>query len=250
MPAAAVPNLSGIWLRTGDLWFDAVDEQVLKPVQRLDTKGPNAEDIWAGNSNNPVLQPWARAIVESNAQSELRLQHVYTADDSCWPSGVPQAINLLGPVQFVQTKDRVEIVYERNHEVRRIWLDDRHSRQVKPSWYGESVGHYDGDTLVVDTVGLKTHKMSVVDPFGTPHTAALHVVERYRTFTTPLGKGIEVTVTVEDSGAFTSTWSGTAEYVLDKNTTAIEEMACAENDRDFMDGSTFGEIPQAARADF
>ena len=248
---AAVPDLSGLWLRTGDLWFDPVsDEDPGKPVQRLEAKGPNAEDIWPGNSNNPILQPWARAIVERNAQSELHLQHVYTADDSCWPSGVPQADNLLGPVEFLQTKDRVEIIYERNHQVRRIWLTGQHSPQVRPSWYGESIGHYEGDMLVVDTIGLKTHKISVLDPFGTPHTEQLHVIERYRPFTTPLGKGIEVVVTVEDPGAFTSKWTGTAEYFLDKGNSAIEEMICAENNRDFADGSTFGKIPVSARPDF
>jgi hypothetical protein len=249
--AAPTPDFSGVWLRTGDLWFDAVsDEGTAKPVQRLQTKGPDAEDIWAGNSNNEILQPWAREVVERNAQSELHLQHVYTADDSCWPSGVPQADNLLGPVEFLQAKDRVEILYERNHEVRRIWLTNRHSQQVKPSWYGESIGHYQGDTLVVDTIGLKTHKMSVVDPFGTPHTERLHVIERFRPFTTPFGKGIEVTVTVQDPGAFTSNWTGTAEYAPDKTATGLEEMVCAENDRDFADGSTFGEIPVSSHPDF
>jgi len=249
--AAATPDLAGIWLRTGDLWFDAVsDDDPAKPVQRLDAKGSNAEDIWAGDFNNPILLPWARAIVQRNAQSELHLQHVYTADDSCWPSGVPQAVNLIGPVQFLQSRDRIEIVYERDHQVRRIWLNKSHSQRVKPSWYGESIGHYEADTLIVDTIGLKTHKMSVVDPFGTPHSEQLHVVERYRPFTTPFGRGMEVIVTVEDPGAFTRVWTGMAEYAADKNTNAIEEIACAENNRDFPQGSTFGDIPIAARPDF
>ncbi len=249
--AAAAPDLSGLWLRTGDLWFDPVSETgTAKPVQRLAVSGPNTEDIWAGDYDNPILQPWVRETVMRNAQSEIRLQHIYTADDSCWPSGVPQAVNLIGPVQFLQARDRVEILYERDHQIRRIWLTRHHSAKVQPSWYGESVGHYEGDTLVVDTVGLKTHKMSVVDPFGTPHTGQLHVVERYHPFITPFGRGMEVTVTVEDAGAFTTSWTGTAEYTQDKATTAMDEIVCAENNRDFQEGSSFGPIPEAEVPDF
>jgi hypothetical protein len=249
--AAGAPDFSGLWLRTGDLWFDAVSEtDAAKPVQRLETRGPNAEDIWAGDYDNAILQPWARAIVQRNAESEIRVQHVFTADDTCWPSGVPQAVNLIGPVRFLQARDRVEIIYERDHQVRRIWLTGRHSAPVKPSWYGQSVGHYEGDALVVDTIGLKAHKMSVVDPFGTPHTNRLHVVERYRPYATPFGKSIEVTVTVEDPGTFSAPWTGTAEYTQDKATTEMDEIVCAENNRDFPEGSTFGTIPQSPTPDF
>jgi hypothetical protein len=185
-----------------------------------------------------------------NAQSEQRLQHVYTADDSCWPSGVPQAVNLIGPVEFIQRRDRVEMIYERDHQVRRVWLGRAHSASLRPSWYGDSVGHYEGDTLVVDTLGLKAHRMSVVDPFGTPHSELLHVVERYRPVSTPFGRSLEVTVTVEDPVAFTSSWTGVAEYIEDRETTGMEEIVCAENNRDFPDGSTFGTIPAAERPDF
>jgi hypothetical protein len=249
--AAGTSDFSGLWLRTGDLWFDALSESDPgKPVQRLDADGPEAGDIWAGDSDNPVLQLWAREIVTRNAESEQRLQHVYTADDSCWPSGVPQAVNLIGPVQFLKARDHIEILYERDHQVRRIWLSRRHSAHVKPSWYGESIGRYDGNTLVIDTIGLKTHKMSVVDPFGTPHTDRLHVVERYRAFSTPFGRGLEVTVTVADPGAFTRPWTGTAEYTQDKATTQMDEIVCAENNRDFPEDSTFGTIPKADTPDF
>jgi len=248
--AARTPDLSGLWLRTGDLWFDPVDGASVKPVQRLEAQGPNADDIWAGDFDNPVLRYWARDMVRRNAQSELKLKHVFTADDTCWPSGVPQAVNLIGPVQFLQTRTGVEILYERDHQVRRIRLGQRHARGLKPSWYGESIGHYEGDTLVVDTVGLKTHRMSVVDPFGTPHTGQLHVTERYRVFATPFGRRMEVRVTVDDPGTFTAPWTGTAEYTQDKATTQMDEIVCAENNRDFSDGSTFGTIPTANRADF
>jgi hypothetical protein len=242
--ASAVPDFSGYFVRIGDLWFDPVDDDKGgKPIGPLPLDGPDAENIYAGDSSNPILQPWARDIVRGNAESEIHLQHVYTADDSCWPSGVPQAVNLLDEVQFLQTKDRVTILYRRDHQVRRIWLNRPHSAHPKPSWYGESVGHYEGDTLVIDTIALKAHKMSVVDPFGTPHTDKIHVVERYRPYPTPFGKRLEVIVRVDDPGAFTMAWKGMAEYQQDRSVTEFEEMACAENNRDFADGKTFGTIP-------
>jgi len=243
---AAEPDFSGFWHRVGNLWFDPVldDDDAGKPVSRLRVNRRNADDIWAGDFNNPMLQPWAREIVKKNAESEISLRHVYTADDSCWPSGVPQAVNLLDDAQFLQTKDHVVIFYQRDHQVRWIWLNREHSTNPKPSWYGESVGHYEDDTLVVDTIGQKAHRMSVVDPFGTPHTDQIHVIERYQLFSDPFGRGIEVTVEVNDPGAFTMPWKGTAEYREDRGIDHLNEMVCPENNRDFANGSTFGTIPE------
>jgi hypothetical protein len=244
-PVTAVPDFSGFWVRVGNLWFDPIlDDYEGKPFDRLQVSSRDADDIYAGDFNNPILQPWAREIVKKNAESEIRLEHVYTADDSCWPSGVPQAVNLIGEVQFLQAKDRVVIIYERDHQVRRVWLNREHSANPAPSWYGESVGHYEGDTLVIDTIGQKTHKMSVVDPFGTPHTDKIHVVERYRLFSNPFGKGLEVTVRVDDPGAFTKPWKGQVEYQQDRKVDQIDEVVCAENNRSFADGSTFGVNPE------
>ena len=243
--ATAVPDFSGFWVRVGNLWFDPIlDDNEGKPIDRIQVSSPDADDIYAGDSHNPILQPWAREIVKKNAESEIHLEHVYTADDSCWPSGVPQAVNLIGEVQFLQAKDRVVILYERDHQVRRVWLNGEHSANPAPSWYGESIGHYEGDTLVVDTIGQKTHKMSVVDPFGTPHTDKIHVVERYRLFSNPFGKGLEITVRVDDPGAFTMPWKGMAEYQQDRKVDQLDEVVCAENNRSFADGSTFGTIPE------
>ena len=247
----AGPDLSGFWNRVGHLWLDPIlDDDGGKPISRLKVDRPGADDIWAGDFNNPILQPWAREIVKKNAESEIRREHVYTADDSCWPSGVPQVVNLLDGVEFLQLKDRIVIIYQRDHQVRWVWLDRDHSTNPAPSWYGESVGHYEGDTLVVDTIGLKTHGMSVVDPFGTPHTDKLHVVERYQLFSTPFGNGLEITVEVDDPGAFTAPWKGTAEYRQNTAVTQLKEVVCAENNRSFADGSTFGTIPEEATPPF
>jgi hypothetical protein len=83
-------------------------------------------------------------------------------------------------MQMILEADRVTILYVYDHEVRRVRMNAPHPAQVTPSWFGDSVGHYEGDTLVIDTVGIKIGPFAMVDWYGTPHTAALHVVERYR----------------------------------------------------------------------
>ena len=241
-PAPSVPDFSGIYLRVGNLWFDPILEENAQPVQRLTVDHPNADDIYAGDSDNPILQPWAREIVRRNAESEIALKHVYTADDSCWPSGVPQALNLIGPLQILQMKDRVVLIHERDQQVRRVWLNVGHSANPKRSWYGESVGHYEGDTLVMDTIGQNAR--TVVDAFGTPHTEQLHVVERFQPFNTPFGKALFITVEVVDPGTFTTPWKGTLEYRQDRSVTDTDEVVCAENNRTFAQGATFGTIPE------
>ena len=241
-PAPQAPDFSGIYLRVGNLWFDPILDETAQPVQRLDVDHPQADNIWAGDANNPILQTWARDIVKRNADSEIALKHVYTADDSCWPSGVPQALNLIGPLQILQLKDRVVMIHERDQQVRYVWLNVGHSANPKRSWYGESVGHYEGDTLVVDTIGQNAR--TVVDAFGTPHTEQLHVVERFQPFATPFGKGLFITVEVVDPGTFTAPWKGTLEYRQDKSVTDTDEVVCAENNRTFEQNATFGRIPE------
>jgi hypothetical protein len=219
-----------------------------RPVARLEVNSKDAEEIMAGNWDNPILQPWARDIVKKNADSEVALKHVYQADDSCWPVTVPAILNMREAVQFLQTKDRVTILYQRDHQIRRVWLNRKHSAKVEPSWYGESVGHYEGDTLVIDTIGVKTHAMSFVDPFGTPHTDKLHIVERYRPIKDDKGKGVDVTIRVDDPGTFTMPWVGKLTYRVNR-APAMEEVICEENNVSF-DGKTFGPLPEEKSPQF
>ena len=243
------PAFTGIWVRTGEPMFEPIaSAKEGKPVARLEVNSKDAEEIMAGNWDNPILQPWARDIVKKNADSEVALKHVYQADDSCWPVTVPAILNMREAVQWLQTKDRITLLYQRDHQIRRIWMNQKHSAKVEPSWYGESVGHFEGDTLVVDTVGVKTHAMSFVDPFGTPHTAALHVVERYRMIADDKGKGLEATIRVEDPGAFTMPWVGKLTYRPNR-APALEEVICEENNVTF-DGKTFGPLPEEKTPQF
>jgi hypothetical protein len=243
-----VPDLSGYWARVavkGEVTYEPIaGEPGGNPIERVWTPGPDIEEIVSGNYDNPILQPWAREIVKRNTDSEIALVHVHEADDLCFPVGIPQIINLREPVQFIQTKDRVHIVYQRDHLVRRVYLNQKHSASVTPSWFGESVGRYEGDTLIIDTIGLKAHPMSVVDNYGTPHTDQLHVVERYRVINDEKGKGLEIKFRVEDPGAFTMPWAGMAIYRPNRDNQMFE-VVCAENQREFDDSSALHGIPQA-----
>jgi hypothetical protein len=109
--------------------------------------------------------------------------------------------------------------------LRRIYLNREHSQNPKPSWFGESVGHYENGDLVIDTVGFIEHSLSFVDNFTTPHTKDLHVVERWKL--NDGGKGIEAIVTVDDPGVFKAPWSGIIRG--QKVNRPMIEWACAEN---------------------
>src|SRR5262245_25754143 len=244
----SVPDLSGLWQRVavkGEVTFDPIPgAKDGVPIERVWTPGPDTEEIVSGKYDNPILQPWAREIVKAKTEQEIKLVHVYEADDLCWPVGVPQIINLRENVRFIQTKGQVTIVYQRDHLVRRVYMNQKHSAKAKPDVYGESVGRYEGDTLVIDTIGFNPHKMMVLDNYGTPYPHKLHGEERYRGINDEKGKGLEARFRVEDPGTFTMPWSGRGIYRPSRDTD-MSEVVCAENQREFDDSSTLHGIPQA-----
>jgi len=126
-----------------------------------------------------------------------------------------------------------------------VYLNAQHSPNPKPSWFGESIGHYEnGDTLVIDTIGLNDR--TFVDSFLTPHTTALHVIERYRIVDG--GKALEADVQVEDPGAFTMPWNARQRYRRVTDAPMVEQ-ACAENNAIWF-GYDVDPIPEAGRPDF
>ena len=131
---------------------------------------------------------------------------------SCYPIGVPAflLVPMTRPMYIVQGPKEVVMILESFNDVRRIYLSDKHSPNVKPSWYGDSIGHYEGDTLVVDTIGL--NEKTTIDGFHTPHTKQLHVVERFHLIDG--GRTLEVNIHVEDPGAFTMPWNAIQRYRL------------------------------------
>src|ERR1700757_4412370 len=129
--------------------------------------------------NNPILQPWARDLIRKRNELVLSGKLVFSPSASCWPTGVIGFLLSLmtQPMYFVQGKNEVVLILESFNDVRRIHLADKHSANVKMSWYGESIGHYQGDSLLVDTIGLDDK--TTLDGFGTPHTKQLHLTERF-----------------------------------------------------------------------
>jgi hypothetical protein len=127
-------------------------------------------------------------------------------------------------VYVVQSPKEVLLIYSGNREVRHVYIDVPHSKKPPATWYGESVGHYEGDTLVVDTIGLSTK--AVIDNYHTPHTEALHVVERYHVIEG--GKQLEVNLTIEDPGTFNAPWQAMQHYSKVPNRPMIEQN-CSEN---------------------
>jgi hypothetical protein len=164
---------------------------------------------------------------------------------------------------FIQGPREVVMILASKQEVRHVHLIDKHSANVKTSWFGESIGHYEGDSLIVDTIGLDDRTW--VDGFGTPHTKQLHVIERFHLIED--GKVLEANVHVEDPGAFTMPWDAIQRYrqyeaavrqmpieriaqLASAPEGPLQEMACADNPNSFFPGTGAVPPPQATTPDF
>jgi hypothetical protein len=188
--------------------------------------------------SNPILQPWVRQQMQRD-NDEVRAGKVpFMARERCYPGGVPEFVifRRVAPpmVFFVQTSREVLIIWRGDSQVRHIYLDVPHSKNPAPSWYGQSIGHYEGDTLVVDTIGLSTK--TFVDNYRTPHTDKLHVIERFHM--TDGGKRLQVDIHVEDPGAFTVPWNAMQRFArwhpkgdspADRSNGTLYESSCSES---------------------
>ena len=192
--------------------------------------------------NNQNLKPWVKERMKKDNDEVLAGKIAFTPRASCMPAGVPAFMNIGGlqPVFFIQIPKQVWIIFSGDQQVRRVYLDVPHSTNPKPSWYGESVGHYDGDTLVIDTIGM--NDKTFVDYYRTPHTTKLHVVERWKMIDN--GQRLEVTFTVEDPDTYYEPWSGIRRYRRVQQE-MIEE-ACPENNTHLFEYH----IPVADKPDF
>lgn len=235
-PQAVTPNLASAtfgWEPDTFLDFETVPGKIAPTAS-----GPYLPGIERlGDENNPNLTPWAAAQIRKNNDMVKSGHRAFGAQSRCWPGGTPSQLLFLQPVYFIQTPQEVWMIWERDHQVRRIYLNREHSTHPKPSWFGESVGHYENGELVVDTTGMIEHPLSFVDNYTTPHTKDLHVVERYRL--TENGNGLEATVTVDDPGAFKAPWTGMVRW--EKTDHQITEWACAENNLGY---TQFFDLPE------
>ncbi len=208
--------------------------------------GPNQPTFRVADLTNPILKPWAVEQMRGANDEVLNGKIPYVPRERCWPAGVP-AFVLEPPFNitvFIQTPKEVLMIHQHDQQMRHIYMNVAHTANPKPSWTGESVGHYDGGELVVDTIGF--NEKAFVDNYRTPHTDKMHVVERFKLLDG--GKTLQDTIRVEDPGAFNMGWTGVQRWNR-TNRGPIEEFSCAENNEAFYNYDV-RPIPQADKPDF
>jgi hypothetical protein len=271
---AKIPDFSGIWAHM--TWPDfEPPASGPGPITNRSRRG-GIPDIFelVGDYTSPILKPHAAEIIRQHGEISKTGVPYPTPSNQCWPGGVPFVLFNIG-MQMLQEPGKITIIYSNDHEVRHVRLNERHPAQVTPSWYGDSVGHYEGDTLVIDTVGVKIGPFAMTDMYGTPRSPALHVVERYRLLDYEAakeaeergqkglsrfgrdpgltrnpdykGKGLQLEFTVEDEGVLTQPWSASISYRRPLGD--WPEMACAENSGHFS-GEKAPAVPTASKPDF
>jgi hypothetical protein len=255
---ASIPNFAPDSL-TG--WLKPPGDEFIQPKSgpgpvRADPAHPYVpntpgaqQTVMIADLTNPILQPWVVEKMRKSNEEVLAGKVGFTARSRCWPHGVPGFLLYpVHPIFFIQTPTRVVMTWGQDFQLRHVYLDVPHTVDPKPSWYGESVGHYEnGDTLVVDTIGLNDR--TYVDNYRTPHTTRLHVVERFKLLEG--GQSMVVNVRVEDPGAFAMPWSAVQRYRVDHRPSEVplHEMVCAENHEDYFNQGLYP-VPQADKPDF
>ena len=274
--ASPVPDFSGIWHHPSIPGFEPLASVPTSLRNRARTKGVSNPLQLVGDYTNPILKPEAAEVVKKFGEMSLAHFGYPTPRNQCWPGGVPFVLSTTG-MQILQQPDKITILYQTDHQVRHVRMNQPHPTVMTPSWYGDSVGHYESDTLVIDTVGIKVGPFAMVDWFGTPHTPALHVVERYRlldydaakeglernaeeNWPIPFaddsglvfdpsykGKHLQLQFTVEDEGVFTTPWSATVTY--GRPAGVWLETVCAENPNKYGTERD-AQVPTADKPDF
>jgi hypothetical protein len=271
---AQVPDFSGLWSRA-TFGFEPPTSGA-GPIRNLLRQPDGTEDRnrTVGDFHNPILKPEAAAVVQRDGKVALSGADYPTPNNQCRPMASPYILRVQG-MEMLQQHHQVTMLYAQDHQFRTVRLNRPHPARVIPSWHGDSIGHYERDTLVVDTIGVKVGPAAMVDTYGTPFSDALHVVERYRLidygdakraqelglkeYGPPAtaqavtvdreyrGKGLQVQFTVDDRNLFTTPWSATATYLRSRD--GWVENVCAENIHEYY-GSHDADVPHAATPDF
>jgi hypothetical protein len=283
--AASIPDFSGIWSHPYVPGFEPPASGPGPVTNRLRLRGGPQRGVGdprqlVGDYTNPILKPQAAEVVKKHGEMESSGVGAPNPSNQCWPEPVPYIFWNIAML-MLQQPDKVTILY--GGQFRQVRMNQPHPALLAPSLYGDSVGRYEGDTLVIDTVGVKTDRpFAMVDWYGTPYTQALHVVERYRlldyeaakegleraakeNFRLPpdaippvadsdpnyRGKHLQLQFTVEDEGVFTTPWSATMTYgrppMGDGRGAGGAEFVCAENPRYSGRNSA---VPTADKPDF
>jgi len=181
------------------------------------------------------MKPWAKERYEAVRfgvanPTEQGLDMMDPAQ-VCYPTGPSRQLTLNRPFEIVHTPDRILILYEFQHERRLIYTDGRgHPAGQKPTFMGHSTGRWDGDTLVVESVGQREETW--LDGLGSPHTEAMRYLERFRR----LAPGsLEVNFTIDDPEAYTKPWGGKRLYEAKPDWLIMEQINCEDYMRERLE---------------
>ena len=209
---ASPPDWTGIWTRVGSLNFDPT--------------------IPGAKPDNPPYTPTYAARFKGILESEAKGQPLNDRSAQCLPPGLVRMMNMVYPMEILQTRGQVTIVAEWMGQIRRIFTDGRpHPVDVDPTYNGHSIGHWEGQVLVVDTVGL--HGGGILDDHGAPLGEALHVTERIWQADPDTLKDA---FTIEDPGALTRPYTATKTFKR-RGDIQIMEYVCEENNRNPVDAN-------------
>ena len=206
--ADSVPNISGVWFTQG--------------YNRRISPMDGSETPW---------QPWTKAEFDRREAAEKNGKPLFDPTAACLPSGIPRLIAAPYPIEIIQTRDQTVMLHETHHLFRVFHMNGTHPAKVEPSYMGHSVAHWEGDTLVVDTVGLSTKTQ--IDEAGTQHSDALHVVERIRKVDE---RTLEDVFTIDDPKAFTKPWTARRTFKW-RPDVRLQEYVCEENNRNAPDAN-------------
>jgi len=214
--SASTPDLTGVWRRSRR----APDKARKYTIYEL---------VFTIGNEKPPMTPWAEAKFKAAkpnvGPNAVSLEETNDPITTCFPPGVPRIYLIRAePVEIMQTPGRVTMLFEYDHFIRQIFTDGRpHPKDPPATWMGDSIGKWEGDTLVVDTVGF--NDKTWLDNDGHPHTEDLHVVERIRRASHDT---LTFDITIDDPKAYTKPWGGHMIFEL-KPGWNLGEMVCEDN---------------------
>jgi hypothetical protein len=226
-------NLQGTWMAASRAHLD----RDMKPKMGRGAPDdiPDSEITWAIGDVMPPFTAWGKAKFEANVKAQINSTPHADPSTNCMPHGLPRLMIAPYGVQIVQTKGLITLMHAVNHNVRFIHMDQPMPAKVPLTFNGYSVGHWEGDVLVVHSKGISS--AGVIDQLGTPHSDELQVVERIRKIDG--GKAFEDMMTFTDPVAYTKPWTARLVDNWDNGYRSMEYV-CEENNRNAAgaDGKT------------
>jgi len=247
----SAPNFSGTnvgWVSVGGEWTPLPGSPppvAQDPAHRYVPNNVGGQPTFRiADTNNPNLTQFAKEALTKINDDVITGKPMWSRSARCWPTGPAWLLTPAQPMFFIQTQQQVRMLHQHDNDVRRVSMNVPHSTNIRPSWYGESVGRYEGDALVIDTIGF-TGK-TAIDNFRTPHSDKLHLVERLRLVDG--GKFLEAEVLIEDPAVFLKSLHVTKRSRRVEADLAEWRCAAGEMNNPFSQGAD--PLPISAKADF